>query len=354
MNRASAETPRVRKWPSGDLEHVGECPVCASPQRRALYDDLGDRLFGAPGLWRLWRCMACEAAYLDPRPAPHAIGRAYPRTYYTHEEPVETPTSAAAVLRAPSVGRMIAACTGLLPLLPRSARNDASLASVAQTQGGNAGLAPRLLDVGCGSGALLARQRSQGWEVEGIDVDPGALRVAKAAGLPVRHATLTDLATERPLRQFDAITLDHVLEHLHDPVGSLQAARRLLRPGGVLWLATPNLAALGHRSFGRSWVHLDPPRHLVLYSPAALQLALRSAGFAEPVTQRAARTACWTFASSEAIEMGADPLTTPSERPSVRFKALLADLSASNRPELAEELVIATCPEAGEDGSSTA
>lgn len=351
MSGANAEKPQVREWASDALEHIGECPVCASPRRRVLYDDLGDRLFGAPGLWRLWRCTACGAAYLDPRPVPHAIGRAYPDSYYTHEDSAEALAGAAAMVRTPLAGRILAACVGVLPLLPRSTRNDASLAATRRTQDGNTASTPRLLDVGCGGGALLARMRSQGWEVEGIDIDRGALEVARAAGLPVRHATLTDLATERPLRQFDVVTLDHVLEHLYDPVGSLRAARLLLRPGGVLWLATPNLAALGHRSFGRSWMPLDPPRHLVLFSPGALQLALRSAGFAQPVAQRAARTACWVFPASEAIVNGADPLTARSRGTGRRLKALLADLSATRRPELAEELVIATGAYAAENGS---
>jgi SAM-dependent methyltransferase len=354
MSRATVHKPQAGEWPSDELEAIGQCPVCATPQRRVLYDDLGDRLFAVPGRWRLWRCTACGAAYLDPRPAPHAIARAYPGSYYTHEDPAEALAGAAAMVRTPVAGRILVACVGILPLLPRSTRNDASLAATRRTQDPNTASTPRLLDVGCGGGALLARMRSQGWEVEGIDVDPGALKVARAAGLPVRHATLTDLAAERPLRQFDVITLDHVLEHLHDPVGSLRAARRLLRPGGVLWLATPNLAALGHRSFGRSWMSLDPPRHLVLFSPGALQLALRAAGFAEPVAQRAARTACWVFPASEAIGKGEDPLTTRARGPGLRLKGLLADLSASRRPELGEELVIAAGVCAGENGSSSA
>jgi len=302
-----------------------------------------DPLYGAPGRWCLWRCMACGAAYLDPRPAPHAIGRAYPRNYYTHNEPVETRTGAAAMARKPSVVPMIAPCIGVLPLVPRSARNDACLAAAARGRCANTGVTPRLLDVGCGSGALLARMRARGWEAEGIDIDSGALRLARAARLPVRHATLSDLGTERPLRRFDVIVLDHVLEHLHDPVASLRAARQLLRPGGVLWLATPNLTALGHRSFTRSWIHLDPPRHLVLFSPGTLRFTLRSAGFDEQVEQPTARTAYWVFARSAAIGKGtdADALSTRSGGLSLRLKALLADLMARSRPELAEEIVIA-------------
>jgi len=230
----------------------------------------------------------------------------------------------------------------VLPLISRLARDDASLeaAATGALGAGDVAAAPRLLDVGCGNGALLARMRSKGWKVEGIDIDPGALKVARAAGLAVTRATLADLVDEGPQRRFDVIALDHVLEHLHDPVASLRDARRLLAPGGALWLATPNLAALGHRLFGRSWMPLDPPRHLILFSPRALARALHSAGFEQLVSQPAARTANWVFAASVGIQDGhGDPLTSRLRPLSLRLKALLADLTARACPRLAEELV---------------
>jgi SAM-dependent methyltransferase len=344
-------TADARTWTPGELEYLGECPACADPRRRPLYEGMADRLFGVPGLWSSWRCSGCEAAYLDPRPRPDAIARAYPGSYYTHED--GPPPGGVAATRL--VTRWLAAGAGLLPLIPRSTRNDASLeaAAAAADPGGEGAPAPRLLDVGCGGGALMARMRSRGWEVEGIDIDQAALEVARAAGLPVRSATVAELVAEDPLPRFDVIALDHVLEHLHDPVASLRDVRHLLRPGGVLWLATPNLAGLGHRTFGRSWMHLDPPRHLVLFSPGALASALAAAGFAPPVTQPAARSANWVFASSAAIERSADALNTPGPL-SLRLKALVADLAARRRPELAEELVVAVRAKPSESVSGSA
>ena len=61
------------------------------------------------------------------------------------------------------------------------------------------------------------------------------------------------------------MTLNHVVEHLHDPAGVLRRIAAILRPGGTLWIATPNLHALGHRRYGPDWLALDPPRHLVLF-----------------------------------------------------------------------------------------
>ena len=77
-----SEAPRP--WPQADLEAVPHCPVCGSAERSLLYKGLTDRVFCvADGAWDLYRCAACASAWLDPRPTPSSIGRAY-EIYYTH------------------------------------------------------------------------------------------------------------------------------------------------------------------------------------------------------------------------------------------------------------------------------
>ena len=72
-------------WPEDDLEYLGSCPLCGTVQRTVLYEGLRDRVFFcAPGAWTLHRCDGCSCAYLDPRPTPESMGRAYER-YCTHE-----------------------------------------------------------------------------------------------------------------------------------------------------------------------------------------------------------------------------------------------------------------------------
>ena len=137
----------------------------------------------------------------------------------------------------------------------------------------------RLLDVGCGSGAFLVQMAALGWRAQGIDPDPAAVASAREAGLSVTQGTLADLDLDEHAGAFDAVTLSHVIEHLHDPAEDLRRVHRLLRPGGLLWIATPNLEALGLRRFGRDWLGLDPPRHLVLFTRASLERLLRDTGF---------------------------------------------------------------------------
>jgi 2-polyprenyl-3-methyl-5-hydroxy-6-metoxy-1,4-benzoquinol methylase len=128
----------------------------------------------------------------------------------------------------------------------------------------------RLLDYGCGSGRFLAGMRDLGWEVIGYELDP----VAAATAREVHRLDVAAGAFEPEFlgeKTYDAVTLIHVIEHVSDPVETLKQCARLLKPGGSLMLATPNLLSLGHLVFRRNWLDLDPPRHLMLFTPASLE-----------------------------------------------------------------------------------
>ena len=198
-----------------------------------------------------------------------------------------------------------------------------------------------LLDVGCGSGAFLAQMAALGWRTQGIDPDPAAVASAREAGLHVRQATLADLDTGQHAGSFDAITLSHVIEHLHDPGGDLRRIERLLRSGGLLWIATPNLEALGLRRFGAAWLGLDPPRHLVLFTRASLEQLVRHAGL-EPLPPPAASPhALQMFSQSTAIAQGRLPDEGPSNGTGrLRALAAVANLASLRDPRHAEELVV--------------
>lgn len=134
-----------------------------------------------------------------------------------------------------------------------------------------------MLDVGCGNGDLLARMRRRGLSVEGVDVDGAALEQARRKhGLTVHLGRLEDIRF--PDDSFDIVTMNHVIEHVHDPVLLLQECLRILKPGGRLSVATPNLDGLGHRRFGRNWRGLEPPRHLHLFTRKSLGECAAKAG----------------------------------------------------------------------------
>jgi SAM-dependent methyltransferase len=103
-----------------------------------------------------------------------------------------------------------------------------------------------------------------------------------------------------PDGSFDAVVLSHVVEHVADPLALLAACRRLLRPGGTLALATPNIDSRGHERFGAAWLHLDVPRHLFLFSRSGLAALFARVGFERFSITTAAKSAASTWLSSAA------------------------------------------------------
>ncbi|MGJ0484003.1 MAG: class I SAM-dependent methyltransferase [Methylomicrobium sp.] len=136
-----------------------------------------------------------------------------------------------------------------------------------------------LLDVGCGDGDWLLSMSKLGWQVEGLDFDEDAVKVATLRGLRVHTGPLE--AQNFPDEFFDAITLNHVIEHVPNPVATLVECRRILKKSGQLILYTPNSDSLGHRVFKEYWRGLEPPRHLHIFCPSSMRLLLRLSGFAE-------------------------------------------------------------------------
>jgi len=133
------------------------------------------------------------------------------------------------------------------------------------------------LDVGCGNGGYLKQMQELGWQVTGIDLDPSAIAVCRAQGLNAFVGSLEKM--NFPDHSFDAITLNHVFEHLPDPHKFLRECYRILSPGGYIAMRMPNAKSLGHRIFKRFWRGLEPPRHLSLWDRSTLRTILDRHGF---------------------------------------------------------------------------
>lgn len=336
-------------WPADELEHVPNCPVCAGQKRSLLYDDLTDRVFGvAPGKWTLYRCANCESAWLDPRPSQSTIGKAY-EDYYTHiaEDDIAALPKNAFVRQLHAwqndyknvrygLCRRPAGFGGrwLVPLLPSlSAKANAQCRHMPPppADGG------RLLDVGFGNGGFLKIAAEMGWNAEGIDFDPKAVEVARARGLNVSCASVVDLCAQQ--YQYDAITISHVIEHVHDPIALLHDLHHLLKPGGLLWLDTPNLVSYGAHRFGSNWRDLDPPRHLVLFNPDSLRASLTGIGFTQIKQHWHGMALFSIYAESAAIARGGCARGAMEEvLPS--FVAVLDEIREMMRPERREFLTI--------------
>jgi 2-polyprenyl-3-methyl-5-hydroxy-6-metoxy-1,4-benzoquinol methylase len=135
----------------------------------------------------------------------------------------------------------------------------------------------RILDVGCGRGVTLGALAEQGFAVHGFEISAEAARGVDSR-VEIRIAANLKEAEYRAA-SFDQVIIWHVLEHLDDPVGTLREAHRILKPGGRLVVAVPNLSSLQARCSGAAWFHLDLPRHVYHFPLPALRQLLTLSGF---------------------------------------------------------------------------
>lgn len=157
----------------------------------------------------------------------------------------------------------------------------------------------RLLDVGCGSGELLRFMQDLGWSAEGVDFDAEAAKNAAAKSVCVHVGSLeSQKLTEGT---FDAITMSHFIEHVHQPRRLIEECRRILKPGGYLVVVTPNSESLGHRLYRENWMHLDPPRHLHLFNKRTLRKLAEGEGFTVVEIFTSIRDAYGMFLGSHSI-----------------------------------------------------
>jgi len=309
-----------------------------------LYEGMRDRLFGAPGEWNLRRCPNpdCGLLWLDPMPLEADIGKAY-ESYLTHADPdpdiasvtePRPPFYRRAAMLARSaylahrydhgdgVGKRFRWLLALPIVLSRIECDglDIPLRYLAVPRKG------RMLDVGCGDGSVLKIAQDLGWDAEGVDFDPEAVANARRKRLNVHAGKLKDQCY--PDDSFDLVLISHVIEHVHDPLGMLREIRRVLRPGRILVVTTPNTGSWGQRYFGTNCVDLDPPRHLQLFNGRNLSTLAKRAGFAQTTVSSTLRNTPFVFFQS--------PLIQARGRGNMRSAKTRADISYGRKASFAE------------------
>ena len=136
---------------------------------------------------------------------------------------------------------------------------------------------PKILDIGCATGSLLQKLKGRGWETVGVEISHPQAEYGRS----MRELDVHELPLEEnnfPLQSFDAVLASHVIEHLVDPAGMVREVFRILYPGGIFFVTTPNIAGFQARFFGKNWrsAIFD---HLYLFSVETLSRLLREEGF---------------------------------------------------------------------------
>jgi 2-polyprenyl-3-methyl-5-hydroxy-6-metoxy-1,4-benzoquinol methylase len=133
------------------------------------------------------------------------------------------------------------------------------------------------LDIGAGTGAFVQYMNNHGWKSQGIEPDANARQRAlehhSTSLLPAE--AFNDLLPE----SFDAISMWHVLEHVHDLYPCLYQIKNILKPRGLSFIAVPNYTSYDAVKYAANWAAYDVPRHLYHFSPASMKWLLHAAGF---------------------------------------------------------------------------
>jgi len=234
---------------------MSACLVCGSEQFATLFQ-ASDRLYHTTRKeFSVVRCGNCGLVRLDPQPSPEELRRYYPENYWF------APDRSAASRLEEAYRRLVL-------------RDHVRFAAQAMA----AAPAGPLLDIGCGGGLFLGLMRARGFRVMGLDSAPAAAAIAWRR----QQAPAVCGVLERPPfagQSFAAITMFHVLEHVHDPRVYLAAAHKLLVRGGRLIVQVPNAACWQFRVLGRAWNGVDVPRHLFDFRDGDLARLLESCGF---------------------------------------------------------------------------
>jgi 2-polyprenyl-3-methyl-5-hydroxy-6-metoxy-1,4-benzoquinol methylase len=233
--------------------HHTACPVCDSAD---IHPVLVARDYTvSKEIFEIAECRHCTARFTQNIPDADSIGRYYQsENYISHSN-----TSKGLVNRLYHRVRKI------------TLNQKRSLVeSVTGSKNGN------LLDVGAGTGLFVDTMRAAGWKVTGLEPDEAARNRAREMKILLNdNKDLFHL----PAASFDAITLWHVLEHVHDLHGYLQQLKKLLQDNGKLIIAVPNYTSADASAYKEFWAAYDVPRHLYHFSPKAMKLLLNKHGF---------------------------------------------------------------------------
>ena len=237
------ELVRVHGKIPDDLLTPRACPTCGSDQPAPELEK--DHM-------RIVRCGACDLVYVSP-----TFDEAHYKTVYRSTEYQDIVRDLGIKSHEYRVQRFGRERVGIMAQHLHAVR-------------------PRLLDVGCSTGFVVEAARDAGWEAIGLDLNPSAVEYGRSRGLDVRNVALDDAAFEDA--EFDVVSLFDVLEHLHDPVRTLRACTRLLRPGGILFLYVPNYDSASRLVMGRDAHFIWPTHHLNYYTPVTLRDLLQREG----------------------------------------------------------------------------
>jgi SAM-dependent methyltransferase len=252
------------------------CPLSGSERWEVVADGVRDYEYGAPGEYRWIRFPESGLIRIEPVPTPEILALAYPPHYHA----------------------FVARDSRLAQRLVDTARR-----SLARRLGRLVPPRGAVLDIGCSTGALLRDLREQvDCELFGVEYVPEAAEQARATGITVWSGDFESL--ELPPDRMDLAILQHVLEHVLDPLATMKRVHSVLRPGARVVGELPNHDSWDAKLFGRYWGGGHAPRHIWFFTPRTLRRVLESCGFVDVRIRPTPHTGHWALSIQHALRRG--------------------------------------------------
>ncbi len=231
------------------LEHISNCPLCENTSFSPYLET--EDFTVSHGTFQIVRCNKCQLLITNPRPSAASIGQYYDSTAYIshHDDTGSLLATAYNQVRKLTTRQKIRTLEHYTGKLPKT-----------------------ILDIGCGTGYFLSECQQSGWEIEGTEPDADARKAAeqktgRQLAASIQEASLQD-------RPFSAITLWHVLEHIHELNPTLEWLSKHLDPKGTLFIAVPNPESVDAQKYRKYWAAYDLPRHLYHFTKATMEKLL--------------------------------------------------------------------------------
>ncbi len=244
-----------------DIIHYNECPFCASSNIKKIFACKDFLVKGS--FFDIYKCDNCGFRFTQDIPSLEKIGEYYKsEAYVSHSDSKK----------------------GILNKLYHIARNymlGRKFSHIKSVTGKNSG---KVLDIGAGTGYFVNYMKEKGFSPEGVELDEDARKVAKNNfGIELKPIhNIYNL----PEKEFDIITMWHVLEHIHDLDGYMKSINHTLKEDGWFVCALPNFTSYDAAHYGKHWAAYDVPRHLWHFSPDFFMQFAAHYGF-EVITMRA-------------------------------------------------------------------
>ena len=268
------------------------CDICGSRKTIEVFVQKDLAFLKNEELFHVVECSQCHLRYTNPRPVKECISRYYFDEYYVLSF---IPQENGTISRqwSQKIRKSLKEEFYGYPKNRNDQKNRVMLAikraflRIEQFRlilsGREKGIIPyrgegRVLDVGCGNGAILNGLKHEGWETHGVELNPRAAEFANVQlKLNVISGDLFD--AKYPNAFFDVILFNHTLEHMYSPKEILRETGRILKEDGLLMISLPNSNSFEAMIFKSYWFPWELPRHLYHFSIETLSKVFERNGF---------------------------------------------------------------------------